>query len=151
MEDNDTIRPSENFIKEQSEQRIKPDDQAMSAQIGSIKYIQHYGQMLIDPFGLLRRVIATATLPKIIEELSLYIMISLTTLWDFIIVMTVSTVVFKLLTVIFYCIRKLSRLLCLISSGKNKRALRRVIWNQQQPNVASSRTKQLPSDIEKAL
>ena len=143
MEDNDTIQPSENFTKDQTAQQAKQEAQAMSDQPGSMRYIQHYGQMLIDPFGLLRKVIATVTFPKIIEELSLYVMITLTALWDFIIVMVLATVVVKILTVGFYCVKKLSRCLCIISSGKNKRALRRLVWDKQQQNIALSSRKKL--------
>ena len=132
MEENDTKEPTAYLAYDQTPQQENLVEPSMSDYTEREHYVQQYAQRLIDPFGLLRKVIATATIPKIIAELSFYVMIILTALWDVVIVMAITTTVFKLLVVIIYCIKKTSRCLCFICSGKNKRALRRVIWNAQQ-------------------
>ena len=141
MEENDTKLTPAYLAENQVMHHDEADVHKTSNQIGTISLFQHYGRMIIDPFGLLRKVIATATFPELIEQLSLYVMLTITALWDIIIVMAITTVVFKLLTVICYCIKKFSRFICFVTSGKNKRALRRVLWNKQQ-KIVTKPTKQ---------
>ena len=148
MDENDTILTEIPSAEAQRSYRDITTMPEKSNQYSTFDLVGQVGLTFLDPFGLLRKVIETATFPRVIEELSLYAMLILTFFWDLVIVMTLTWTTTKLLWIIIYCMKKASWLSCCLSSGKNKRAIRQLFWkprsnSKNQPRQNATKLKNI--------
>ena len=96
-----------------------------------LSFIRQLSQYLVDPFGLLHRVVMNSRLPPVVAEFSFFVILSLTALWDIILLTLAFLFTWRLLLALGYVIKKLSWIICCMSSGQNQSALKQVLWNRK--------------------
>ena len=94
-------------------------------------FIRQLSQYLVDPFGLLHRVVMDSRLPPLVAEFSFFVILSLTALWDIILLTLAFLFTWRLLLAVGYVIKKLSWIICCMSSGQNQSTLKQVLWNRK--------------------
>ena len=96
-----------------------------------LPFIRQISQFFIDPFGLLQRVVINSRLPPLVAEFSFFVILSLTALWDIILVILMSLLAWRVLLAIGYVIKKLSWFICCMASGQNQITLKQLLRNQR--------------------
>lgn len=97
-------------------------------QLSFIRQISHF---FIDPFGLLQRVVINSRLPPLVAEFSFFVILSLTALWDIILLILIFLLAWRVLLAIGYVIKKLSWFICCMASGQNQTTLKQFLRNKR--------------------
>ena len=96
-----------------------------------LSFIRQISHLFIDPFGLLQKVVRNSRLPPVIAEFSFFVIVSLTALWDIILLILMFLLAWRVLVAIGYVIKKLSWFICCMASGQNQSTLKQLLQNQR--------------------
>ena len=107
-----------------------PNSESQIMEPPQISILRQISRLFIDPFGLLRRVVENSKLPPPVAEFTFFAVLSLTALWDIALIILTVFLAWRLLVALGYLVKKMSFLICCMSSGMNKKFIKQILWNQ---------------------